>query len=108
MKCPVCGKGELKNKTIKEYMHGVYLGKFPAQVCTKCTESFTDEETTKKIEAASRKAGIWDLGRKTKVTKSGNSLAIRLPKEIAAFMNLKEGSEVYLNPEKDKITIEAE
>jgi len=107
MKCPVCEKGELKNKTIKESMHGVYLGEFPAQVCTKCNESFTDTKTTQKIEEAAKKAGAWDLGRKTKITRSGNSLAVRLPKEIATFMKLKEGSEVYINPEKNKITIES-
>ena len=107
MKCPVCKKGELKNKIIKESMHGVYLGEFPAQVCSKCNESFTDTETTKRIEAASKKAGIWDLGRKTKITRSGKSLAIRIPKEIATFMKLEEGHEVYMNPEKDRIIIES-
>jgi transposase-like protein len=108
MKCPTCGKGELKNKIIKESMHGVMLGEFSAQVCSKCNESFTDIDITKKIEDAAKKAGVWDLGKKTKITRSGNSLAIRLPKEIATFMKLKEGSEVYINPEKNRIIIESD
>lgn len=86
MKCPICGKGTLRNTRIKESMFGVYLGEFPAQVCSECGESFTDEETTEKIEQAAKKAGIYGLGKKTKITRSGNSLAVRLPKEIATYL----------------------
>lgn len=57
MKCQMCGKGTLKKGKIKETMFGVYLGEFPAEVCTKCNESFTDEKTTKAIEEAARKEG---------------------------------------------------
>jgi len=88
-------------------MFGVYLGEFPAQVCSQCNESFTDEQTTKKIEQAARKAGVWNLGKKTKIMRSGNSLAVRLPKEITNFLKWKEGSETYIRPEKDKLIIES-
>ncbi|MBI2650301.1 AbrB/MazE/SpoVT family DNA-binding domain-containing protein [Candidatus Woesearchaeota archaeon] len=55
-----------------------------------------------------RKKGVWGLGKKTKITKTGNSLAVRIPKEIANFLNLKEGKEAYMHPEKDnKLIIEA-
>lgn len=104
--CPLCN-GKLIDKKIKESMFGVYLGEFPAKVCNKCNESFTDEATTKKIEQTARKAGVWDLGKKTKITRSGNSLAVRLPKEIADFLKWKEGSEAYIRPEKDRIIIES-
>ena len=107
MKCPICEKGKLKNGKTKETMFGVYLGEFPAQVCTKCGESFTDEKTTKAIENAARGKGIWGLGQKTKITKSGNSLAVRIPKEIAKFLKIEEGSEAYIHPDKDKIIIES-
>ena len=106
MRCPVCGKGSLKKGKIRETMFGVYLGEFPAEVCTNCSESFTDENTTKSIEAIARKKGIWGLGRKTKITKSGNSLAVRIPKEIVRFLKLKEGNDAYLHPEKDRLIIE--
>lgn len=107
MKCPVCEKGILKKGKINETMFGVYLGEFPAQICTKCNESFTDEKTTQAIELAAKEKGIWGLGKKTKITKTGNSLAVRIPKEIVKFLNLKEGKEDYIHPEKDKIVIEA-
>ena len=106
MKCPVCEKGTLKKGKIKEIMFGLYLGEFPAEICSKCSESFTDEKTTRAIEEAAKKKGIWGLGKKTKITKTGNSLAVRIPKEIANFLKLKEGNDAYIHPDKDKLIIE--
>ncbi len=107
MKCPICEKGTLKRGKIKEAMFGVYLGEFAAEICDKCNESFTDEKTTRAIEEAAKRKGIWGLGKKTKITKTGNSLAVRIPKEIADFLKLKEGKEAYIHPEKDKLVIES-
>jgi len=106
MKCPVCEKGNLKKGNVKEYMFGIYLGEFPAEICSKCEESFTDANTTRKIEEAAKKKGIWGIGKKTKITKSGNSLAVRIPKEIADFLKWKEGKEAYIHPEGNKLVIE--
>ena len=107
MKCPICEKGNLKKGKIKETMFGIYLGEFPAEICSKCHESFTDEKTTRSIEEAAKKKGIWGLGKKTKITKTGNSLAVRIPKEIANFLKLKDGKEAYIYPEKGKLVIES-
>ena len=107
MKCPICEKGTLKKGKIKEYMFGVCLGEFPAEICTKCNESFTDSETTKMIEEAAKKKGIWGLGRKTKITQTGNSLAVRIPKPIADYLHLKRGEEVYISPKDNKLIIES-
>ena len=107
-KCPICEKGFLKKSKTKEYLFGVYLGEFPAQVCTKCKESFTDLETTRKIEQAAKKKGIWGLGKQAKIIKSGNSLAVRIPKPIADYLRLQEGTETYLHPGKNnELVIEA-
>ena len=89
-------------------MFGVYLGDFNAEICSKCGESFTDEVTTKNIGESAKKKGVWGLGKKTKITRTGNSLAIRIPKEIIKFLKLKEGKEAYIYPERDKIIIESE
>ncbi len=107
MKCPVCGKGILKKGTTKEYMFGVYLGEFPAQICNECNEAFTDSNTTKKIEEAAKKKGIWGLGVTTRITRTGNSLAVRIPKKIADYLKLKEGGETYIHPEDNKLVVEA-
>lgn len=87
-------------------MFGVDLGELPAEVCEECGESFTNEETTRKIEEKAKEKGIWGLGAKTKINKTGNSLAIRVPKKIADFLNLKEGEEAYIHPENNKIMID--
>ena len=106
MKCPICEKGILKKGIMKEYMFGIYLGEFPAEVCSACGESFTDSETTKKIEEMARKKGIWGLSSVTKITKTGNSLAVRIPKKIADYLKLKDGEEAYVHPENNKLIIE--
>ena len=105
-KCPICEKGELKKDKIEESMFGVYLGEFPAEMCTKCGESFTDADTTKKIEEAAKKKGIWGLSAKTKITRTGNSLAVRIPKKLAEYLKLKDGEEAYVHPEKNKLIVE--
>lgn len=69
-------------------------------------ESFTDEETTRLIQEAAKKKGIWGLGVKTKITRSGNSLAIRIPQKIVQFLKIKEGGETYIHPEKNKLIVE--
>lgn len=107
IKCPICEKGKLEKKQIDEIMFGVSLGKFPAQVCRNCGESFTDAETTRKVEEVAKKKGLWGLGVKTKITKTGNSLAVRIPKKIADFLKFKEGEEAYIHPEAGKLVVEA-
>jgi len=103
MKCPVCEKGTLKRGKIKETMFGVYLGEFSAEICN---ESFTDEKTTRAIEKEAKEKGIWGLGKKTKITKTGNSIAVRISKDIANFLKLKVENEAYIHPDKNKIIIE--
>src|SRR3989338_1117470 len=98
MKCPICEKGVLNKGKIKEYMFGFYLGEFPAEICTKCGESFVDSNVMKEIEGIAKKEGIWGLGVTTKLTKTGNSLAIRIPKKIAEYLKLKNGREAYMHP----------
>ncbi len=106
MKCPICEKGTLKKGKIKEHMFGIFLGEFPADICSKCKESFTDAETTRKIEEIAKDKGVWGIGKKTKITKTGNSLAVRIPKEIADFLKLKEGKDAYIHPEGKNLVIE--
>ena len=88
-------------------MFGIYLGRFQADVCNKCGESFTDSNTTKKIEETAKKKGIWNLSAVTKITKTGNSLAVRIPKKVADYLKLKNGEEAYIHPEENRLIIEA-
>ncbi len=107
MKCINCKKGILQEKIIEHHEFGVALGKFTALVCNQCQEVFYNTETTKKIQEKSKEMGLFGLAKRTKVAQVGNSLAIRIPKEIAAFVGLKKEGEVILTPSGKKgITIE--
>ncbi len=106
MKCPICGAGELKKVNVEESMFGEHLGIFPAEKCTRCNETFTNSVTTKKIEEAAKEKGVWGLSATTKITKAGNSLAVRIPKKIADYLKLKDGQEAYMHPEKLRLIIE--
>jgi len=50
--------------------------------------------------------GIWGLSSVTKITKTGNSLAVRIPKKIADYLKLKNGKEAYVHPENNKLIVE--
>lgn len=107
MKCPVCEKGKLTKGKAREVLFGVDLGEFPSLICNKCQESFTDEAATRLIEEAAKKKGVWGLGRTTKIAKAGNSIVVRVPKQIAAFLNMKVWQEAFVHPDKDRLVIES-
>jgi hypothetical protein len=100
LKCSECG-GKVIKKKVDFSMYGVSLGKFDAEVCSKCGEELFDEETSKKIDESAKKKGLWGLEAQTKVGKAGDSLIIRVNKKIADFYGLKQGEEVTIAP-KDK------
>ncbi len=101
MKCVMCS-GELKEKVAEYREFGVLLGRFKALACTDCGEKFFDSGTADKIQEKSRELGLFGLAKKTKVAKVGNSLAVRIPKEIARFTNLKKEEEVRIVPKNNK------
>ena len=104
-KCALCN-GKLKEKTVAYEINGRSIGRFKAKVCESCREQWFDEETALKIEEAEKKLNVFGLTRETKIGYSGNSLIIRIPKELAKFMNLKKQTKVILYPEKkDKLGV---
>lgn len=106
MNCVICN-GNLKEKNVEHKEFGVSIGIFKAKVCTKCNDTFYDSETAKKIQAKSRELGLFGLAKKTRVAQVGNSLAIRIPKEIAIFTHLKKEGEVRIIPKSpDEIFIQ--
>src|SRR3989339_349209 len=97
MKCVMCG-GRLNDKTVQYTEFGISLGKYKADVCENCNEQFFDSDIAKKIQAKSKELGLFGLSKKTKVAKVGNSLAIRIPKDVAKYINLKKEAEVKIIP----------
>jgi len=104
-KCILCD-GKLNEKMVDYKIYGKSIGKFPALVCNSCGEQWFNEETSKKIQEKEKKLKLFGLSRETKISYSGNSLIIRIPRELAKFMNLKKETEVIIYPEdKNKISI---
>ncbi len=97
-KCALC-EGELKKKSVDYKVYGKSIGKFKALVCSSCGEQWFDESVSRKIEDAEKKAGIFGLSRESKIGYSGNSLIIRIPKELAKFMKLRKETEIIIYPE---------
>jgi antitoxin MazE len=91
MKCPICETPMKKEK--REIQKGIFA---LVEVCPKCEDEWIDE---KGYEA------LYNLFTR-KTFKIGGSLAIRIPKEIADVIGLKEGSDVKLAVKEKKIVIE--
>ncbi|TLZ96459.1 MAG: YgiT-type zinc finger protein [Methanobacteriota archaeon] len=105
--CPACGKGELHRGKVREQMFGVDLGEYPAEICDSCGESFVDQKAMRKIEARAKELGLWGLAKKVSIAKSGNSLVVRIPAELARFLKLKGGEDALVRPEgREKIVVE--
>jgi hypothetical protein len=98
-KCYLCEKGSLAKKKVPYEVLDEKVGMFDAEVCNSCDEIFFDEETSKKITAATKAKGLWGLGSKTKIGQAGSTLDIRLPKRIIDLLGLKKGEDVTVYPE---------
>lgn len=98
MKCVMC-EGRTVQRMVEHKEFGILVGKFQAQVCQKCGKTYFAEKTAELIQQKSKRLGLFGLAKRAKVAEIGNSIAIRVPKEIASFLKLKKGQEVTLFPE---------
>ena len=107
-KCYTCEKGNLERKKVDFMLYGELIGKFDADVCSKCGEKFFDEKTSKKIDEATKAKGLWGLEVETSVGQSGDSLMVRINKQLAEFLHLHKGEKIKIWPEsRKKLVIEA-
>ncbi len=100
-KCEECG-GKIEKKIVDYLFLGESLGKFPAEVCMKCSEQVFDESVTKKIAEIAKRKGLFGLNERAKINQIGGSVGITINKKIADFLQLKKGEEVLLYPENRK------
>ena len=108
MKCPLC-QGSLVHRKVEYEYGGTSLGNFEADVCRKCGEAFFTEEASDAIDVRAKELGLWGLERRSKVSYSGNSLIVRLPKDLVQKLGWRKGQEVLLRPEgKKRIVVEVE
>lgn len=106
-KCYLCEKGFLEKKKVDFKLYGELIGKFDAEVCSLCGEKFFDEATSQKIDEATKAKGLWGLEVETNVGQSGDSLMVRINKQLAQFLKLRKGEKIKLRPEdRRKLVIE--
>ena len=98
MKCDECG-GKIEKKKVDFSLYGESLGKFDAEVCTRCGEELFSEEVSQQMDQVAKEKGLWGLESHTKVGQAGDSLIIRINKKVAEFHGLKKGEEVTVAPE---------
>lgn len=105
-KCEECG-GRVVRKTVSYDYLGEHIGKFQAEVCSKCGEVVFDEGVSNKIEQRVKQKGLYGLGATTRVGIAGSSFFVRITKKLAAFLKLRKGAQVHLHPEgKNRIVLE--
>lgn len=101
-----CG-GTLKKSQCSVEFYGIDFGIRDCEMCTSCGSEYLDQEVMKSLEEEVKKRKIFALERNVKVTKSGNSLVIRVPREIAEFLNIGYLSSLRMFPvEKGRLEIE--
>ena len=101
MECPICEK-TMKRKKVPYSIGDISLDDYEADVCSSCGEVFFTEESSDAIDKKAKEIGIWGLEKKGKIGYSGNSLIVRIPKNVADFMNLKKGKGIVIKPEDKK------
>lgn len=99
MKCPACGKGKMTLVTQTMPKDGIT---FEAYRCEFCKEEVA---TGKQLQVLASK--YRELNRAQPVTFStwGNSLAVRIPREVASELRWKPGTRGRLLKEKDGVRI---
>ena len=100
-----CG-GTLKESQCPVEFFGIDFGIKKCEVCTNCNSEYLDEQITAEIEEEVKKRKLFGLETKVTVTKSGNSLVMRLPPEITKFANIHYKDILRITPlSKNKIEI---
>lgn len=107
VKCK-CG-GRLKKSFAEVEFFGINFGVKQADVCTRCGAEYLPQEVMEQIETEVKRRGLFGLERRGRVAKSGNSLVIRIPKEIVELLKIKRDLPIVIYPsEPKKLIIEVE
>lgn len=104
--CP-CG-GKIKWKKDKVVIEEIECGILDIEYCPKCGEEYFPEETMEVVEKKLKEKGLWGVQRKeVNLWKSGGSVLLRIPKDIADKLNLKPDEKVTIyNEGKKKLIID--
>jgi len=101
-----CG-GILKKSHTQVEFFGIDFGIKESEVCTKCGSEYLDDATLEEIEKEVKKRKLFGLEKEAQITKSGNSLVIRIPQEIVKFTGISYKDHIRVYPVgKNKIEVE--
>ncbi|OGI64735.1 hypothetical protein A2642_02810 [Candidatus Nomurabacteria bacterium RIFCSPHIGHO2_01_FULL_39_10] len=100
-----CG-GTLKWSQCAVEFYGIDFGIRKCEVCTSCSSEYFDDKTTSEIEQEVKKRKLFGLERNISITKSGNSLVMRLPPEITKFTNLHYKDNIRIFPTSKHIEVQ--
>jgi len=101
-----CG-GKLKKSFCRVEFFGIDFGEQSCEVCTSCATEYLDDTTLETIEKEVKKRKLFGLERQVNVVKSGNSLMVRIPPEIAQFSGIKIKDKARIFPlDKHRIEID--
>ena len=101
-----CG-GELKKAYSEIEFYGMSFGVREVEVCKRCGTEYLSNEVMAEIEREVKKRNLFGLQKDASITKSGNSLVVRIPPEIARFADIKYKEQVRIYPaSKNRIEIE--
>lgn len=96
--CYECGKGKLEKKDVAYEKYGILIGKYPAEICTLCHETFFESNVVAQIEAKLKEKQLWGIAAKSKVGTSGNALDVKLNKKLVEFLGIQRGQEILIEP----------
>jgi len=92
-----CGGKLIETPMHIEYF-GIDFGIRTGHVCTSCGDEFITDEIWEEVENKAKELGIFGIEKKVKIRKSGNSLVVTIPPDIAKYLGIKKEMLVSLLP----------
>jgi len=92
----------MKKSLTEVEFFGIDFGMRKANVCTRCGTEYIEQEVMEEVEREVKRRGLFGLERRGRVAKSGNSLVIRIPREIAESLKIKRDLPIVIYPADSK------
>ncbi|MCD4740053.1 YgiT-type zinc finger protein [archaeon] len=102
-KCPICGGKLVTTRTVLDLYDGkVTLKGVKVQYCPKCKEELFTPEQMNKVDKLTEGIQLQQISLKRRVSKSGRSLVLRIPQDIARTLHMNKDTEVELRVKNKK------
>jgi hypothetical protein len=96
-----CG-GKLERGHTEVEFFGIDFGVREAEVCTRCGAEYISQGLMEELESEVKRRGLFGLERRGHVARSGNSLVIRIPKEITDSLKIRRDMPIIIYPSDSK------